>query len=119
MSTPPSAAPLVAPPVPTAAAPADEIAAGRARIDELDAQIIALVQQRIAVSRGIQLARLAAGGRRLEHGREVEVVNRYAVVLGQSGADVALAVLALSRGAAGAPGPLPDGLRDAPARGAA
>lgn len=83
-----------------AAAPgtADAIAAGRARIDELDDQIIALVQQRLQVSHGIQRVRLAAGGRRVEHGREVEVVNRYAAALGRPGADLALALLALARG---------------------
>jgi chorismate mutase len=100
-----SAAPLdppAVPPVPPAPATDDPIAAGRARIDQLDAAIIALVEQRIAVSRGIQRARVAAGGRRLEHGREVEVVNRYATTLGPSGTDVALAVLALCRGTVGA-----------------
>ena len=99
---PPSVPPSVPPAVPAGQAAADPIAAGRARIDELDAAIIALVEQRIAVSRGIQRARLAAGGRRLEHSREVEVVNRYATTLGPSGTDVALAVLALCRGTVGA-----------------
>ena len=76
----------------------EAIAVGRARIDELDAQIVALVQQRLEVSRGIQRARLAAGGRRVEHSREVDIVNRYAAALGRPGADVALALLALARG---------------------
>lgn len=78
---------------------AEVIAAGRARIDELDGQIVALVQQRLEVSRAIQRARLAAGGRRVEHSREVDIVNRYAAALGRPGADVALALLTLARGA--------------------
>jgi len=48
---------------PDAETPDEVIAQGRTRIDELDAQIVALVQERIAVSRGIQQARIAAGGR--------------------------------------------------------
>jgi chorismate mutase len=77
---------------------ADAIAAGRARIDELDAQIIALVEQRRQVSQGIQRVRIASGGRRLEHSREVDIVNRYAAAFDRAGADLALAILALSRG---------------------
>lgn len=77
---------------------ADAIAAGRARIDELDGEIIALVQQRLQVSQGIQRVRLATGGRRVEHSREVEIVNRYAAALGQPGTDLALAILHLARG---------------------
>jgi chorismate mutase len=89
------------PPPPAADAGLREVvAAGRARIDELDDDIIALVRQRLEVSRGIQRARLAAGGRRVEHGREVDIVNRYAAALGRPGADVALALLTLARGSA-------------------
>lgn len=80
--------------------PEAAIAAGRARIDELDSAIIDLVRQRLQVSRGIQRVRLAAGGRRVEHSREVDIVNAYAAALGRPGADLALTLLALSRGPA-------------------
>lgn len=76
----------------------DPIAAGRSRIDELDEAIIALVKERLEVSRGIQQARIASGGRRVEHGREMQIVDRYSKAFGQSGATLALTLLELSRG---------------------
>lgn len=76
----------------------DVIAAGRARIDELDAAIIALVNQRKAVSKDIQQARIAAGGRRVEHGRELAIVDRYVQAFGEPGSGLALTVLELCRG---------------------
>lgn len=81
-----------------AATPDDVIAQGRARIDELDEQIVALVQERVSVSRGIQQARIASGGRRVEHGRELQIVDRYAKALGQPGSALALTLLELCRG---------------------
>lgn len=83
---------------PDAAPPDEVIAQGRTRIDELDQQIVALVQERMAVSRGIQQARIAAGGRRVEHGRELQIVDRYAKALGQPGSALALTLLELCRG---------------------
>lgn len=83
------------------------IDAGRARIDELDDQIVGLIRQRLQVSRAIQRARITGGGRRVEHSREIEVMNRYAAALGHPGATLALTVLELSRGASGA-GPATD-----------
>ena len=90
-----------------AAEAADVIATGRARIDELDEQIIALVRQRLQVSHAIQRARLSSGGRRLEHGRELEVIHRYDAALGRPGGDLALALLTLSRGGQPTPRTLP------------
>lgn len=83
---------------PTLPAPTDDVAAGRARIDVLDERILALVAERIATSRAIQAARLAAGGRRIEHSRELVVLDRYRRALGRPGGELALAVLELCRG---------------------
>jgi chorismate mutase len=76
------------------------IAGGRARIDELDEQIIALVQTRLEVSKRNQMARIAAGGGRVNHGRELEIMNRYSSVLGRPGGALALAMLEVMRGSA-------------------
>ncbi|MEA2144978.1 MAG: chorismate mutase [Solirubrobacteraceae bacterium] len=76
------------------------IADGRARIDALDDEIIALVQSRLEVSRGNQQARMAIGGGRVEHGRELEIMNHYAAALGRPGGALALALLEVMRGSA-------------------
>ncbi len=68
----------------------DDISAGRARIDELDAQIVRLVAERAAVSRVVQAARAAGGGGVLEPGR--------AAGLGEPGRALGLAVLQVCRG---------------------
>ena len=70
----------------------------RAAIDELDAQLVALIQQRLAVSNEIQTERLAAGGPRVVHSREAEVVARWRAELGAPGSRIALALLELARG---------------------
>lgn len=90
-----ASAPAAAEPTAQADAAA-AIAGGRARIDELDGQIIDLVLARMAVSRTIQRARTATGGRRVDHGREVEIVNRYANALGPTGTELALAILTMA-----------------------
>ncbi|MDX6209705.1 MAG: chorismate mutase [Frankiales bacterium] len=79
---------------------AQVIAEGRARIDALDDEIIALVQRRLEVSRGNQQARMAIGGGRVEHGRELEIMNHYAAALGRPGGAFALALLEVMRGSA-------------------
>jgi chorismate mutase len=76
------------------------IAEGRARIDALDNEIIALVQSRLEVSRKNQQARMAMGGGRVEHGRELEIMNHYAAALGRPGGALALALLEVMRGSA-------------------
>ena len=81
---------------------AQVIAEGRARIDALDDQIIALVQQRLEVSKRNQQARMAIGGGRVEHGRELEIMNHYAGQLGRPGGALALALLEVMRGSASA-----------------
>lgn len=77
---------------------ADTTTNARARIDELDARIIELVQERRAVSAGIQQARIEAGGRRVELAREMKILDRYREALGRSGTQLAMTLLALCRG---------------------
>lgn len=71
----------------------------RAEIDALDTQLVDLIRQRLAVSHEIQRERLAAGGPRVVHAREAEVVSRWRDELGAPGSRIALALLELSRGA--------------------
>ncbi|WP_340558737.1 chorismate mutase [Streptomyces sp. GSL17-111] len=82
----------------TAATPEARIAAARARIDELDAEIIGLVRARMAVSATVQEARLAAGGRRVHLSREMEILSRFRAELGGHGTTLAMTLLELSRG---------------------
>lgn len=74
------------------------ITADRERIDDLDRRIIALALERVAVSEGIQRARIASGGRRVNLARETEVINRYNVTLGRPGTTLAMTLLELCRG---------------------
>jgi chorismate mutase len=76
------------------------VAAGRGRIDALDAAIIELIRERTAVSARIQQARIAAGGRRVELARESAVIARYREALGKPGTALALDLLDLCRGTA-------------------
>ena len=71
---------------------------GRARIDEIDAEIVALVRERTAVSGQIQLARQSTGGPRVVHARENEVVGRWRAQLGRPGVTIAMALLEFGRG---------------------
>ena len=97
-----------APTAPTAAddvlprrdAAEEVVATGRARIDALDAQIVALVQQRADLSHEIQAARRSLGGGRIAHSRELEIVAHYTDSLGRPGTALALALLELCRGRA-------------------
>jgi chorismate mutase len=81
---------------PTAPALADL----RAEIDALDAELLALVRRRSEVSARIGAVRRAAGGPRVVHARENEVVGRWRADLGRPGAAIALALLELGRGPA-------------------
>jgi len=90
-------------PSPAATGPAEPSApagvpGGRERIDAIDAELIALVQRRMAVSAEIQTSRIAEGGRRLDLRRETEVIGRYTRALGRPGTSVAMALLELGRG---------------------
>lgn len=76
----------------------EQIGTGRARIDQLDAQIIELIESRMRVSQGIQDARLRRGEPRIQHAREITVVQRYRHRLGDHGGSLALLLLEMARG---------------------
>ena len=81
--------------------PADavtSIADGRSRLDAIDDEIRELVRARRQVSAQVQQLRRAAGGPRIEHARENEILARYSDELGRPGVTLALAVLELCRG---------------------
>lgn len=80
--------------------PAPDLAALREEIDVLDAEILRLVQRRTAVSQAIGAARMAAGGPRVVHGREMAVLDRYRD-LGGEGRELAILLLRLGRGRLG------------------
>ncbi|MGH3743935.1 MAG: chorismate mutase [Mycobacteriales bacterium] len=81
---------------PTAAV--TDVETGRARIDDIDAAIRDLVAERVTVSRTVQQLRKADGRPGIQHARENQIIGGYVDALGDSGADIALAVLALCRG---------------------
>ncbi|MGN6335589.1 chorismate mutase [Mycobacterium sp.] len=72
----------------------------RQEIDRLDAEILAAVQRRTEVSQAIGRARMASGGTRLVHSREMKVIERYSE-LGPEGKDLAILLLRLGRGRLG------------------
>ena len=72
----------------------------RLEIDRLDAEILAAVKRRAEVSREIGKARMASGGTRLVHRREMQVIERYSE-LGPEGKDLAMLLLRLGRGRLG------------------
>jgi chorismate mutase len=77
-----------------------DIDALRLEIDRLDAEILAAVKRRAEVSREIGKARMASGGTRLVHSREMQVIERYSE-LGPEGKDLAMLLLRLGRGRLG------------------
>jgi chorismate mutase len=72
----------------------------RHEIDRLDAEILAAVKRRSEVSQEIGRARMASGGTRLVHSREMKVIERYSE-LGPEGKDLAMLLLRLGRGRLG------------------
>lgn len=72
----------------------------RQEIDRLDATILEAVQRRTEVSQLIGKARMASGGTRLVHSREMKVIERYSV-LGAEGKNLAMLLLRLGRGRLG------------------
>jgi chorismate mutase len=83
----------------------------RERIDEIDAQLIRLFQERAILSSEISAARLAAGGTRIVLAREREIIRRFRRSLGPLGAELALLILRAGRGSLGTPvvGPVSKG----------
>jgi chorismate mutase len=79
----------------TEAAP--DIDALRQEIDDLDAELLRMVKRRVEISKIIGAARMAAGGTRIVHNREIDVINRYKD-LGPEGRDLAMILLKLGRG---------------------
>lgn len=76
------------------------IAALRLEIDRLDSEILAAVKRRAEVSRQIGKARMASGGTRLVHSREMTVIERYSE-LGPDGENLAMLLLRMGRGRLG------------------
>ncbi|WP_420843869.1 chorismate mutase [Lentzea albidocapillata] len=72
----------------------------REEIDHLDAEILRLVQRRVEISKIIGAARMAAGGTKIVHNREIDVLNRYRP-LGPEGKDLAMILLKMGRGPLG------------------
>jgi len=83
-----------------AADPPIDLASLRSEIDQLDAEILRLVQRRTAASKAVGSARMAAGGPRVVHGREMAVLDRYRE-LGVEGRELAMLLLRLGRGRLG------------------
>ena len=77
-----------------------DIDALRLEIDRLDAEILAAVKRRAEVSQEIGRARMASGGTRLVHSREMKVIARYSE-LGPDGKDLAMLLLRMGRGRLG------------------
>jgi chorismate mutase len=77
---------------------ADLIPLLRTQIDAIDAGIARLVAERARLSRRVQAARIAAGGVRVELGRERRIVQSYRDALGDDGIGLGTAVLRLCRG---------------------
>ncbi|ADG79915.1 chorismate mutase OS=Tsukamurella paurometabola (strain ATCC 8368 / DSM / CCUG 35730 / CIP 100753/ JCM 10117 / KCTC 9821 / NBRC 16120 / NCIMB 702349 /NCTC 13040) OX=521096 GN=Tpau_3331 PE=4 SV=1 [Tsukamurella paurometabola] len=78
----------------------EEIAALREEIDRLDAEILAAIKRRTEVSRIIGRTRMASGGPRLVHSREMKVLDRFSE-LGREGHTLAMLLLRLGRGPLG------------------
>ncbi len=74
------------------------IAGLRDRIDEIDAAIIRLWQERAAISQEVGKTRVASGGTRLVLAREREILDRFRNALGADGTQLALLILRAGRG---------------------
>ena len=84
---------------PSSAADAtDRIDVLRSEIDACDAQIIELVQRRVAIAQEIGALRTAAGGMRLSLSREQRVLSRFRAALGPDGAALGMMLLRQGRG---------------------
>jgi chorismate mutase len=84
--------------IPAAADADGRIAELREQIDDCDAEIIRLVQRRLAVSQQIGELRRAAGGTRLSLSREQQVLARFQDALGRDGAALGMMLLRQGRG---------------------
>jgi chorismate mutase len=75
-----------------------DISSMRSRIDEIDATLIRLWQERAGLSRQIGAGREADGGTRLALRREQEIMQRFRHGVGPDGTQLALLVLRAGRG---------------------
>jgi chorismate mutase len=78
--------------------PASPIAGLREQIDQIDAALIELWQQRAELSRAVGTARVASGGARIALEREREVLDRFRDGLGPVGMQLGLLALRSGRG---------------------
>ena len=78
---------------------AGEILNLRSRIDEIDAELIALWKERAEISRTVGATRVASGGTRLVLSREREILDRFRAELGADGTALGLLILRAGRGA--------------------
>jgi chorismate mutase len=78
--------------------PQAHITSLRTRIDEIDAAIIQLWQERAAISQEVGSTRVASGGTRLVLSREREILDRFRSALGADGTQLALLILRAGRG---------------------
>ena len=92
--------PLASSPTPVAVTGSDVERIGelRADIDACDAEIIELVQKRLAISQQIGALRSASGGTRLNLSREQQVLDRFRTALGPDGATLGMLLLRQGRG---------------------
>jgi chorismate mutase len=74
------------------------IAESRTRINDIDAEIMRLWQERAEISQDVGKTRLASGGTRLVLAREREILDRYRAALGADGTQLALLILRAGRG---------------------
>ncbi|MGZ4519207.1 MAG: chorismate mutase [Mycobacteriaceae bacterium] len=72
----------------------------RLEIDQLDHQILTAIQRRTEISRTIGAARMASGGPKLVHVREMAVRERFSE-LGPEGRQLGMLLLSLGRGRLG------------------
>ena len=96
-----SSAASSATPALSTATPADggeRIGELRGAIDACDAEIIELVERRLAISREIGALRAASGGTRLSLSREQQVLSRFRAALGPDGAALGMMLLRQGRG---------------------
>jgi chorismate mutase len=94
--------PTATPPAPAGSVPASDpdarIGELRSEIDACDAQLIELLQRRVAVSQEIGALRAASGGTRLSLAREQQVLARFRAALGPDGASLGMLPLRQGRG---------------------
>jgi chorismate mutase len=83
---------------PSPSGPPDRIGELRTEIDACDAEIIELVQRRLAISHEIGALRAAAGGTRLSLSREQQVLSRFRTALGPDGTALGMMLLRQGRG---------------------